>query len=250
MTNAAFLEKIMTGISVIKKYGGSIGWNKGAIKDKLVTTGVALPGSTTKKHKSSTKANGNFLAVAFLSLVDKGRYIKLLEELENNFTMGVEHYPDIATNAYNLVVNYKHQHRPVGRLFNYPKWVSFTNVENARGDADTSHIHCYSCYSCYRCYTMEHYADECPTPTPRPPTKTRASMLTMADEGGDSESDGYNSVDEFSFHEGDKYVNPNWILLDNHSTPYILCKPNLMSNIHESVSRKNIHCNAGTHCIM
>jgi hypothetical protein len=45
--------------------------------------------------------------MAFLYAVDKFRYGKLLDELENDFTKGAEHCPDSVTKANNIVVNYK-----------------------------------------------------------------------------------------------------------------------------------------------
>jgi hypothetical protein len=123
---------------------------------------------------------------------------KYLEDFENNFTMVTDHYPDSVTKAYNLVDNYKQQQRHVGRLFNDSEGVSFTNVENGKGDMDTCHVSCYSCNK------MGYYVNDCPTLTLRPPAKTGASMLVMADEGeNDSGSDGYASIGELSFHQGD-----------------------------------------------
>jgi hypothetical protein len=203
---------------------------------------VALPGTTAQKQKASTKAKYRFFAAAFLYLVDKSRYIKILEDLEKNFAMGAEHYPENVTKVYNMVDNYKQQQHHMGWLFNDSEGVSFANMDNGKGDAYTSHIRCYSCNK------MGHYVNECPTRTPRPPAKACASMLVMVDEGGDSESgsDGYASINEFSFHQGDKYVNQKWILFDNQSTADTFCNLNLLSNIHESESSTKINCNVGT----
>jgi hypothetical protein len=55
-----------------------------------------------------------------------------LDELENDYTKGVDHYPDTITKAYTLVVNFKCQQRQVGRLFNDSDAVSFANVDGKR----------------------------------------------------------------------------------------------------------------------
>jgi rhodanese-related sulfurtransferase len=68
-----------------------------------------------------------------------------------------------------------------------------------------------------------------------------------ADDGGeDSGEDNYYSVEELSFHQGDKYNNSKWILLDNQSTADILCNSELLTNIHDTDKSMKIHCNAGT----
>jgi hypothetical protein len=46
-----------------------------------------------------------YLAVEMLGSLDKLRYGKLCEDLENNFTKGSKNFPVSATNAYNLFTN-------------------------------------------------------------------------------------------------------------------------------------------------
>jgi hypothetical protein len=47
------------------------------------------------------------LACAFLFSADKGRYGKLLEDLENRFTQGNDVYPDTLQQAYSRLVHWK-----------------------------------------------------------------------------------------------------------------------------------------------
>jgi hypothetical protein len=51
-------------------------------------TGSTAPTIYGEKQKASERANIKFLSVAFLSCVDKARYGKMLEEIENDYTKG------------------------------------------------------------------------------------------------------------------------------------------------------------------
>jgi hypothetical protein len=109
--------------------------------------------------QSSDVARSKFIAMASLYTVDKQRYGKLLDELENDFTKGTDNYPDSVTKAYNLVVNHKGQQRVVSRLFNDSEAVSFANVDGKKAPPDIATIKCYTCQK------MGHYANECPSST-------------------------------------------------------------------------------------
>jgi hypothetical protein len=108
-----YLDKFMTGVSVVEQYGGCIGKDDGAIQDKLSWAGVTATltsGGTPEQLKDAAK--DKCLAIAFLSGANKARYGKLLEDLETDFTKGSNYYPSSVTSAYNLLVNYKNYQRP------------------------------------------------------------------------------------------------------------------------------------------
>jgi hypothetical protein len=117
-TNVGFLEQFLTSVSILDQYGGTIRKDEGAIEDEIVAAGYTAPASVAEREASSNTAREKFLAMSFLYAVDKFRYGKLLDELENEFTKGVDHYPDTLNKAYTLSVNFKCQQRQVGRLFN------------------------------------------------------------------------------------------------------------------------------------
>jgi hypothetical protein len=98
-TNAGFLEQFLTSVSVLEQYGGTIGKDEGAIEDGIVAAGYTAPASATERETSSNTMREKFLAMSFLYAVDKFRYGKLLDELENDFTKCVDHYPDTITKA-------------------------------------------------------------------------------------------------------------------------------------------------------
>jgi hypothetical protein len=113
-TNAGLVETFITSVSVLEQYGGTIGKDEGAIEDEIVAAGYTAPASATEKETASNTAREKFLAMLFLYAVDKFRYGKLLDELENDLTKGVDHYHDTITKAYTLVVNFKCQQRQIG----------------------------------------------------------------------------------------------------------------------------------------
>jgi hypothetical protein len=240
-TNAGFLEQFLTSVEVLEQYGGTIGKDEGAIEDEIVAAGYTAPASVAERETASNTAREKFLAMSFLYAVDKFRYGKLLDELENDFTKGVDHYPDTITKAYTLVVNFKFQQRQVGRLFNDSEAVSFANVDGKRtAPPDITTVKCYCCQK------MGNYASDCPSATP----KIEGATMLMLEEEVEEEYTDYDSTGEFSFHlGGSKYVNPNWILLDSESTADIFCNPNLLTNIHRAGKSIKVQCNAGTSII-
>jgi hypothetical protein len=182
-----------------------------------VATGYTAPASAAERETASNTAREKFLAMSFLYAVDKFRYGKLLDELENDFTKGVDHHPDTITKAYTLVVNFKCQQRQVGRLFNDSDAVSFANVDGKRtAPPDIATVKCYCCQK------MGHYASDFPSTTP----KIEGATMLMLEEEVEEEYTDYDSTGEFLFHPGgSKYVNPHWILLDSQSTADIFATP-------------------------
>jgi hypothetical protein len=153
MTDACFLEKFLTCVAVLEQYGGTIGRDQGSVEDEIDAAGYTILATAEKTKQASNVARSKFLAMAYLLAVDKQRYGKLLDELENYFTKGTDNYPNSVMNAYNLVVNHKGQQRVVSRLFNDSEAVSFANVDGKKVPPDIATIKCYACQN------MGHYAN-------------------------------------------------------------------------------------------
>jgi hypothetical protein len=134
MTNAHFLEKFNTNVSIVEKYGGDVGIDAAAINAELVEVGVVDVGLATEVERLAAQAQAKekYLAVAFLNASDNSRYGKLLEDLENDFTKGTNNYPKTLTSAYNLMVNYKNYHKPASRIYNDSDGVAFANVQKEK----------------------------------------------------------------------------------------------------------------------
>jgi hypothetical protein len=54
-TNAQFLEKFMTCLSIIEPYGDSNGMDKGTVEDEVIMAVYAIPSSVGEKQTASDK---------------------------------------------------------------------------------------------------------------------------------------------------------------------------------------------------
>jgi hypothetical protein len=110
-SDAHYLDKFTTRVSVVEQYGGCIRKDDGAIQDELSWGGVTVTltsRGTPEGIRDATKdIKYKRLAIAFLSGAHKARYGKLREDLENDYKKGSNYYPTNVTSAYNLLVNYK-----------------------------------------------------------------------------------------------------------------------------------------------
>ncbi len=115
----AFLQRFQNTVDVITQYGGSIGSDPGSVDGglnmrKLVREAGKANSFTPERLEQATEsATQKFLAVMFLMSIDRQHYDRLLEELENDFSRGHNDYPTTVTQAYNMVVEYKHDARNV-----------------------------------------------------------------------------------------------------------------------------------------
>jgi hypothetical protein len=109
MTNARFLQKFLTSVSVLQQYRGTLGRDEGGIEDEITEAGYTLPASDNETKTASDTARYKFLGMAFMISVDRYRYGTLLDEMENDMTKGTDNYPVTVTKTYTLLVNHKSQ---------------------------------------------------------------------------------------------------------------------------------------------
>ena len=97
--------------------------------------------TTQKVIKSKTTTAERYLSITYLMGLDCRRYVKVLEDLYNDFILRVSNYPKTDINVYDLSNNYKMQSRNyAGILGKLPSnnSILFTNVASDREQALTS----------------------------------------------------------------------------------------------------------------
>jgi hypothetical protein len=105
MSCQEYFEKVRNVVDVITSLGGS------PADDMHLTDELpARPrGGYTEQQKQEAKERIQEKTIAYglLTRADKGRYGKLIEEIENDFLKGHDDYPKTPTEVYNLLVNYR-----------------------------------------------------------------------------------------------------------------------------------------------
>ncbi len=108
MSTQSFLDRFQNNMDVIEHGGGTVGMYPGlqeaVLKEQKIDKDTA---DDPTLLAAVTIGQERFIACAFLFASDRGRFGKLLEDLENGFLQDQNNYPDTLTQAYNLLINWK-----------------------------------------------------------------------------------------------------------------------------------------------
>ena len=102
--NPQHLVTFNNKVSIIDSYGVAMGTDPGMSKEILAKL-ANLKDPYTQAAAESTKIK--YLGAAMICGADQGRYVKLVEELQNDFTKGNGDYPANTLESYILLGNYK-----------------------------------------------------------------------------------------------------------------------------------------------
>jgi hypothetical protein len=266
VTCQIYLDRFQNCIDVIEHCGGSIG-NEPAIVNEILISGGIDPNNASQGEIAAaiTVAQEKYLASLFLQGADKGRFGKLIEDLENAYTQGQDNYPKTVQDAYSLLTNWKDKNstRTSGPTND---GVSVTNVDGQEGDEIVLNTNggepmkkgrkvkdqnAHPGITYHKCGIMGHYASDCAQDQDIQQTRTQMLMSGVASgEFDDQEELEFSFYSESSqrsvlLNQPTGLVPRDWILLDNQSTVDVFYNEKLLQNIREADSHMDIHCNAG-----
>jgi hypothetical protein len=258
------VRKFKNQAEVVEHCGGDIGIDQSRVDEVLGTMTLADPAKPTDDEmaQAQKKAQEEYMAVALLLSADWKRYGKLIEELENDFLMGTNNYPQTQVETHNSMIHWKQDPKNLMRVLGTSNdGVAFANLgrsERENGSKDLSHIKCYNRQK------MGHYSNKCPDREERQESGT--SQLMAGVEGFDDYDDPYvnfqflqaeilghmtkpkesnGNTNGILHNQHNQKVPHNWILLGNQSTVDVFSNKKLLKNVQRATTTMNIKCNAG-----
>jgi hypothetical protein len=106
MSCQEYFKRVRNIVDVIKNLGGLL-CDDMHLKDELHERKPRNGYTDDQKWEAREQIHNKTMAYGILVRSDRTHFGRLIEEVENNYLKGHDNYPKTATEAYNLLVNYK-----------------------------------------------------------------------------------------------------------------------------------------------
>ena len=126
---AGYYEQFNNIIDMLEHCGESLGEDEGIITKVLEHHDIDVRTATpTQKENARIEAQEWYYGLAFLMGADRVRFGWYLEDLENDFTQGVDGYPKSRVDAHHVLANWKQDPRNLVCLTGGNDGIQFTNM--------------------------------------------------------------------------------------------------------------------------
>jgi hypothetical protein len=165
VSNVKFLEMFQTNVTVVEQFGGKARRDPIICVKELDLEGLNEATATDgKKIKTIKEGKEKYLVMSLIRASDRSRYIRLMDDLQNQFTMGYNNYPTHMTAVYNLIINYWVTGQSTARIINDSEGVAFATVEKGIAFSTVEKVkekHDYSKIKGFRCQKRGNFANHC-----------------------------------------------------------------------------------------
>ena len=135
---AAYYEQFNNTIDMLEHCGASLGEDDGIITKVLEHNDIDPTTATaTQKEDARIEAQEWYYGLAFLMGANHVRFGRYVEDLENDFTQGVDRYPKSRVHAHHVLANWKQDPRNLVRLTRGNDGVQFTNMAMSEQEITT-----------------------------------------------------------------------------------------------------------------
>jgi hypothetical protein len=213
MSCQEYFERVKNIVEVIKSLGSTLADDM-HLEDELPEREPRGGYMDEQKRLAKDRIHDKTIAYGLLVRADRGRYGKLIEEVENDFLKGHDDYPKTPTEAYNLLVNYWNYMTVNNRNFNQGlDQVAFvTEGKRQRTDGDTikfPHI------KGFKCGQFGHYKSDCPGKQNQKSGELAVTLTTL----------------QVTLVVIKEQIDPMWILCDSESTVDIFKNGKMLTDI-------------------
>ena len=126
---AGYYEQFNNIIDMLEHCGASLGEDEGIITKVLEHHDIGVRTVTpTQKENAQIVAQEWYYGLAFLMGADRVRFGRYLEDLENDFTQGVDRYPKSRVDGHHVLANWKQDPRNLVHLTGGNDGIQFTNM--------------------------------------------------------------------------------------------------------------------------
>jgi hypothetical protein len=134
-------------VAIIEQFGGEVARDTAIVICELELIGVTQTSATDAQILEARRVGKEkYLEMAPIRAADKIRYIRLMDDLVNQFTIGHKNYPINITAAYNLLINYRVTTQSTARIINDSEGVDFATVDVQKEKRDLTKIRCFRCH--------------------------------------------------------------------------------------------------------
>ena len=135
---ANYYEQFNNTIDMLEHCGASLGEDDGIITKVLEHHDIEPSRATaTQKENAQIEAQEWYYGLAFLMGADCVRFGRYLEDLENDFTQGVDRYPKSRVDAHHVLANWKQNPCNLVRQTGGNDGVQFTNMAITKPELTT-----------------------------------------------------------------------------------------------------------------